>query len=96
MVTPETEALRVKVRQLRLEVEEDIRELQSARRGLESTPTRRAVPDGVGRVGLLALLLVLVAWIVGLPSAALAGIAGVAIAVQVAIILLGPSGRHSE
>jgi hypothetical protein len=93
VVTPETEALRAQVRQLRLAVEQDIREVQSARRQLESTRPRIVVSAGVALVSLLGLVLVLVAGLAGLPSGALTGIA--ALALGVAVILGDRTGKRS-
>ena len=93
MVTPETEALRAQVRQLRLAVKQDIREVQSARRQQESTRPRVVVSASVALVSLLGLVLVLVAGLAGLPSGALTGIA--ALALGVAVILGDRTGKRS-
>lgn len=93
MVTPETQALIERTRQLHLEVEEDIRELQRLRRQQESARPRYVVSFGVAGVGLLGLVLVLVAGLAGLPSGALVGIA--AAALGVAVILLDRPGKRA-
>jgi DNA-binding transcriptional LysR family regulator len=45
--TPETQALKERTRQLHLEIEEDIRELQRLRREQESARTRIVVSTSV-------------------------------------------------
>jgi Flp pilus assembly protein TadB len=92
--TPETQALVERTRQLRRDIEEDIRELQRVRRRqLESKRPRIVVSGAVALVGLLGLVLVLVAGLAGLPSGALTGIA--ALALGVAVILGDRAGKRS-
>ena len=93
MVTPETEVLQAKVRQLFLDIEEDIRELHRLRRQQESTRPRVVVSAGVALVSLLGLVLVLVAGLAGLSSGALTGIA--ALVLGVAVILGDRPGNRS-
>ena len=85
MPTPETQALKERTRQLHLEIEEDIRELQRLRREQESTRPRIVVSTSVALASLLGLVLVLVAGLAGLSSGALTGIA--ALVLGVAVIL---------
>jgi hypothetical protein len=93
VVTPETEVLQAKVRQLFLDLEEDIRELQRLRRQQESTRPRLVVSASVALVSLLGLILVLVAGLAGLSSGALTGIA--ALVLGVAVILGDRPGNRS-
>ena len=93
MVTPETEVLQAKVRQLFLDIEEDIRELQRLRRQQESTRPRVVVSASVALVSLLGLVLILVAGLAGLSSGALTGIA--ALILGVAVILGDRPGNRS-
>ena len=93
MVTPETEVLQAKVRQLFLDIEEDIRELQRLRRQRESMRPRVVVSTSVALVSLLGLVLILVAGLAGLSSGALTGIA--ALILGVAVILGDRPGRRS-
>ena len=94
MVTPETEVLQAKVRQLFLDIEEDIRELQRLRRlQQESTRPRVVVSTSVALVSLLGLVLILVAGLAGLSSGALTGIA--ALVLGVAVILGDRPGNRS-
>jgi Flp pilus assembly protein TadB len=85
MVTPETQALKERTRQLRDEIHEDIRELQRLRREQESARPRVVVSTSVALVSLLGLILILVAGLAGLSSGALTGIA--ALVLGVAVIL---------
>jgi len=89
VASPETQALVEETRQLCVEVEEDIRELQRVRR-LEDS--RHVVSTSVARVGVLGLVLVLVAGLLGLRAGVLAAIAAVALGVAV-ILLDRPAGR---
>jgi len=91
--TPETQALIERTRQLRIEVEEDIRELQRLRRQQESTRPRIVVSASVALVALLGLVLVLVAGLAGLSAGALTGIA--ALVLTVAVILGDGPGKRS-
>jgi hypothetical protein len=91
--TPETQALIESTRQLHLEIEEDIRELQRLRRQQESARPRLVVSASVALVSLLGLVLVLVAGLAGLSSGALTGIA--ALVLGVAVILGDGSGKRS-
>jgi len=91
--TPETQALIESPRQLHLEIEEDIRELQRLRRQQESARPRLVVSASVALVSLLGLVLVLVAGLAGLSSGALTGIA--ALVLGVAVILGDGSGKRS-
>jgi hypothetical protein len=91
--TPETQALIQRTRQLRVEIEEDIRELQRLRRQQESTRPRYVVSGSVALVSLVGLVVVLVAGLAGLPSGALTGIA--ALALGVAVILGDRPGKRS-
>jgi hypothetical protein len=91
--TPETQALIERTRQLRVEVEEDIRELQRLRRQQESARPRYVVSGSVALISLLGLVLVLVAGLAGLPSGALTGIA--ALVLGVAVILGDRAGKRS-
>jgi hypothetical protein len=93
MPTPETQALIERTRQLRVEVHEDIRELQRLRRQQESTRPRLVVSASVALVSLLGLVLVLVAGLAGLSSGALTGIA--ALVLGVAVILGDRPGNRS-
>jgi hypothetical protein len=93
MVTPETQRLVEETRQLHLEVEEDIRELQRLRRQQESTRPRIVVSVSVALVSLLGLVLILVAGLAGLSSGALTGIAALVLAV--AVILGDGPGKRS-
>lgn len=94
MVTPETQALVERTRQLHLEIEEDIRELQRLRRlQQESARPRLVVSASVALVSLLGLVLVLVAGLAGLSSGALTGIA--ALVLGVAVILGDRPGNRS-
>ena len=93
MPTPETQALIESTRQLHLEIEEDIRELQRLRRQQESARPRLVVSASVALVSLLGLVLVLVAGIAGLSSGALTGIA--ALVLGVAVILGDRPGNRS-
>ena len=93
MVTPETEVLQAKVRQLFLDIEEDIRELQRLRRQRESMRPRVVVSTSVALVSLLGLVLILVAGLAGLSSGALTGIA--ALVLGVAVILGDRPGNRS-
>ena len=93
MPTPETQALIERTRQLHLEIEEDIRELQRLRRQQESTRPRIVVSGSVALVSLLGLVLVLVAGLAGLSSGALTGIA--ALVLGVAVILGDGPGKRS-
>ena len=92
-MTPETEVLQAKVRQLFLDIEEDIRELQRLRRQRESMRPRVVVSTSVALVSLLGLVLVLVAGLAGLSSGALTGIA--ALVLGVAVILGDRPGNRS-
>jgi hypothetical protein len=91
--TPETQALIESTRQLHLEIEEDIRELQRLRRQQESARPRLVVSASVALVSLLGLILVLVAGLAGLSSGALTGIA--ALVLGVAVILGDGAGTRS-
>jgi hypothetical protein len=92
--TPETQALIERTRQLHLEIEEDIRELQRVRRlQQESTRPRLVVSGSVALVSLLGLVLVLAAGLAGLSSGALTGIA--ALVLGVAVILGDRAGKRS-
>jgi hypothetical protein len=93
VVTPETEALIERTRQLRIEIHEDIRELQRLRRQQESTRPRVVVSTSVALVSLLGLVLILVAGLAGLSSGALTGIA--ALVLGVAVILGDRPGNRS-
>ena len=93
MPTPETQALIESSRQLHLEIEEDIRELQRLRRQQESARPRLVVSASVALVSLLGLILVLVAGLAGLSSGALTGIA--ALVLGVAVILGDRPGNRS-
>lgn len=93
VVTPETQALIESTRQLHLEIEEDIRELQRLRRQQESARRRLVVSASVALVSLLGLILVLVAGLGGLSSGALTGIA--ALVLGVAVILGDGAGKRS-
>ena len=93
MPTPETQALIQRTRQLRVEVEEDIRELQRLRREQESARPRVVVSASVALVSLLGLVLILIAGLAGLSSGALTGIA--ALVLGVAVILGDRPGNHS-
>jgi hypothetical protein len=93
MVTPETQALKERTRQLRDEIHEDIRELQRLRREQESTRPRVVVSASVALVSLLGLVLILVAGLAGLSSGALTGIA--ALVLGVAVILGDRPGNRS-
>ena len=93
MVTPETQALKERTRQLRDEIHEDIRELQRLRREQESARPRVVVSTSVALVSLLGLILVLVAGLAGLSSGALTGIA--ALVLGVAVILGDRPGNRS-
>ena len=93
MPTPETQALIERTRQLYLEIEEDIRELQRLRRQQESARPRVVVSGSVALVSLLGLVLVLVAGLAGLSSGALTGIA--ALVLGVAVILGDGPGKRS-
>ena len=93
VVTPETQALIERTRQLRIDVEEDIRELQRLRRQQESAQPRLVVSASVVLVSLLGLILVLVAGLAGLSSGALTGIA--ALVLTVAVILGDRPGNRS-
>jgi hypothetical protein len=91
--TPETQALIESTRQLHLEIEEDIRELQRLRGQQESVRPRLVVSAGVALVSLLGLVLVLVAGLAGLSSGALTGMA--AVVLGVAVILGDRPGNRS-
>ena len=93
MPTPETQAFIESTRQLHLEIEEDIRELQRLRRQQESARPRLVVSASVALVSLLGLILVLVAGLAGLSSGALTGIA--ALVLGVAVILGDRPGDRS-
>lgn len=93
MPTPETQALIERTRQLRIEIHEDIRELQRLRRQQESAPPRVVVSASVALVSLLGLVLILVAGLAGLSSGALTGIAALVLAV--AVILGDRPGNRS-
>ena len=94
MPTPETQALIERTRQLRVEVHEDIRELQRLRRlQQESARPRLVVSTSVALVSLLGLILILVAGLAGLSSGALTGIAAIVLAV--AVILGDGPGKRS-
>ena len=94
MPTPETQALIESTRQLHLEIEEDIRELQRLRRlQQESARPRVVVSAGVALVSLLGLVLILVAGLAGLSSGALTGIA--ALVLGVTVILGDRPGNRS-
>jgi Flp pilus assembly protein TadB len=92
VVTPETDALEAKVRQLRRDIEEDLRRVRSAGDERDSGGARHVVSD-IACVGLLGLVLVLVAGLLGLSSGALAGIA--AVALGVALMLVDRAGKRS-
>jgi hypothetical protein len=92
--TPETQALIERTRQLRIEIHEDIRELQRLRRLQQETARPRlVVATSVALVSLLGLILVLVAGLAGLSSGALTGIA--ALVLGVAVILGDGAGKRS-
>jgi fatty acid desaturase len=92
--TPETQALIESTRQLHLEIEEDVRELQRLRRlQQESRRPRVVVSASVALVSLLGLILVLAAGLAGLSSGALTGIA--ALVLGVAVILGDGAGKRS-
>jgi len=93
MVTPETQALKERTRQLRDEIHEDIRELQRLRREQETARPRVVVATSVALVSLLGLILVLVAGLAGLSAGALTGIA--ALVLGVAVILGDRPGNRS-
>ena len=93
MPTPETQALIERTRQLRIEIHEDIRELQRLRRQQESTRPRVVVSTSVALVSLFGLVLILVAGLAGLSSGALTGIA--ALVLGVAVILGDRPGNRS-
>ena len=93
MVTPETQALKERTRQLRDEIHQDIRELQRLRREQESARPRVVVSTSVALVSLLGLILILVAGLAGLSSGALTGIA--ALVLGVAVILGDRPGNRS-
>ena len=94
MPTPETQALIESTRQLNIEIQEDIRELQRLRRlQQESARPRLVVATSVALVSLLGLILVLVAGLAGLSSGALTGIAALVLAV--AVILGDGPGKRS-
>lgn len=93
MPTPETQALIERTRQLRIEIHEDIRELQRLRRQQESARPRVVVATSVALVSLLGLILVLVAGLAGLSSEALTGIAALVLAL--AVILGDSAGKRS-
>ena len=81
------------MRQLFLEIEEDIRELQRLRREEKSIRPRLVVATSVALVSLLGLILILVAGLAGLSSGALTGIA--ALVLGVAVILGDRPGNRS-
>ena len=94
MPTPETQALIERTRQLNIEIQEDIRELQRLRRlQQESARPRVVVATSVALVSLLGLILVLVAGLAGVSSGALTGIA--ALVLTVAVILGDRPGNRS-
>jgi hypothetical protein len=92
--TPETQALIERTRQLNIEIQEDIRELQRLRRlQQESARPRLVVATSVALVSLLGLILVLAAGLAGMSSGALTGIA--ALVLGVAVILGDGAGKRS-
>jgi hypothetical protein len=92
--TPETQALIESTRQLNIEIQEDIRELQRLRRlQQESARPRLVVATSVALVSLLGLILVLAAGLAGLSSGALTAIA--ALVLGVAVILGDGAGKRS-